>query len=288
MGNPAAPNAKQNQMLSQQYGNAGKRETQQSQMAEAEYAQRTGLRDQLTDSFWNLYNQAGEGGGGGGGSFNPAQVRPNEAMAGYREFSNTGGWSPEQIANAQSISTGAGKGIFQGLGNAIRRAGAGSGISAAGLGGLARQGAYEANDSNARALMGINENIRSNRLSGLSGLGQYDTELMNREDQARREANAASAYGAGAGARSRSEQAGYLSDLMRLQGNDLPYWNNQSNAAGQATQVAGMITPQDNRNWWQRGLGYTSPIYAMENGGPADDVWASIAQGAMGGGGGKR
>lgn len=112
-------------------------------------------------------------------------VRGNEGMEGYREFSRTGGWSPEQVAQAQSTSTAAGRGIYSGLSNALRRSAAGSGGSASGLAGLARQGAYGANESNTNAMLGINQSIRSGRLAGLAGLSNLDTELLDRQEAAR-------------------------------------------------------------------------------------------------------
>ena len=253
---------------------AGGRQNNYANRANEEYGHRTGSRDRLENEFWNLYGAAGEdgGGGGGGGYTNPSLTNPyanltdpyqhaqaNEGMEGYREFSKTGGWTPEQIAHAESTSTAAGRGIFAGLANALKRSGAGSGIPvySGSMARLARDNAYGANEANANAMLGINQNIRTGRLAGLAGLSDLDTERLDRLEAARQgvdtnrlgstnwenqrltdeanRANAASAAAAGRGAAGRREQAGYLNDLMGLMGNDLPYWQLQEQAANNQT-----------------------------------------------------
>ena len=264
---------RRNSTLGANAGEARKRGQEYTNMGQEEYAHRTGSRDRLENEFWNLYGAAGDDGGGGGGGYsNPSLTNPyanltdpyqhaqaNEGMEGYREFSKTGGWTPEQIAHAESTSTAAGRGIFAGLANALKRSGAGSGIPvySGSMARLARDNAYGANEANANAMLGINQNIRTGRLAGLAGLSDLDTERLDRLEAARQgvdtnrlgstnwenqrltdeanRANAASAAAAGRGAAGRREQAGYLNDLMGLMGNDIPYWQLQEQAANNQT-----------------------------------------------------
>ena len=213
-------------------------------MGDAEYAQRTGLRDEVLGEYRKRLNgEGGFGGGGGGGysapAFQAGTARANEAMGTAREFMNTGGWTPEQIANERSWSTAPISGLYEGLRNQLNRRAVGSGTGySGGMGRLSRDAAYQMGDQANRTSMGINENIRSNRLAGMGAVGGFDSELMNREDQYRQEANANSRASAASAASGRANDQAwdmrYLQGLEGLQGNDLPYWQLQQSGNSQA------------------------------------------------------
>jgi hypothetical protein len=263
MGNGGAK--KTNQMLGQQTAANNALASNMGGKGEAEYAQRTGLRDEVLGEYRKRLNGEGEFGGGGGGggyAFTPGTARMNEGMGTAREFMNTGGWTPEQISNERSWSTAPISGLYEGLKNQLNRRAVGSGVGySGGMGRLARDSAYQMGDQANRTSMGINENIRSNRLAGMGAVGGFDSEFMNREDALRREANSnAASQAASRSSAANNDQAWdmrYLQGMEGLIGNDLPYWDRQQGAINSGTQSVGMR--QDETPLWQKSLASLGP-----------------------------
>lgn len=199
-------------------------------------------RGDVTDKYWNLFNQAGADEGGGPGAYTPNVVRYNEAMDGYRELARTGGWTPEDIASAQSIASASGEGLYQGLKNQMLRSSAGAGVPvySGTLSKMSRDSAQQANRSNMESNMNIQSDIRNRKETGLSGVGQYDTEFMNatERENSRRNAHssAVAGYGSARAAARRREQASYLSDIAGLN-NDIPYYNLREGTYGAGTDI---------------------------------------------------
>ena len=241
MGNGGAK--KTNQMLGQQTAANNALASNMGGKGEAEYAQRTGLRDEVLGEYRKRLNGEGEFGGGGGGggyAFTPGTARMNEGMGTAREFMNTGGWTPEQISNERSWSTAPISGLYEGLKNQLNRRAVGSGVGySGGMGRLARDSAYQMGDQANRTSMGINENVRNNRLAGMGAVGGFDSEFMNREDALRREANSnAASQAASRSSAANNDQAWdmrYLQGMEGLIGNDLPYWDRQQGAINSGT-----------------------------------------------------
>lgn len=237
---------KTNEMLGQQTAAANQFAGNMGGYGAQEYAQRTGLRDQLTNEYWNLYRGTSAYGGGGGGGGAGYDVRMNEAMPTARELMNTGLWSPEQIAESKSWATAPITGIYEGLRNQMLRTGAGMGLPGAYSGAInraAQDAAYRANQYAGQADMAIQKDIRDRRTQGIGLVGGFDTEFMNRQAQAAAAARAAANAG-------NAQQMAYLSHLEGLMGNDLPYWDRQLAGLGAATgSVAARV---DETPAWQR------------------------------------
>lgn len=219
-----------------------------------------GIKGDVTGKYWDLYNQAGADQGGGPGrlelaEYKPYEVKMNEAMEGYRELSRNGGWTPEDIASAQSIASASGEGLYQGLKNQMLRSSAGSGVPVYGgtLDRMSRDSAQQANKANMESNMSVQSDIRNRKETGLEGVGKYDTEFQgNTKEELYRKAqydkeraaaisshnSAVAGYGSAKAASRRREQAGYLSDIAGLN-NDLPYYNLTEGAIGAGTDILG-------------------------------------------------
>lgn len=254
--------------LERQAGAAGNRGLNYFDTSNREYNDKNALRNELLGNYRGLYAQAGADSGGGVGAFIPGtyleneNLRMNEAMEGYRELSRTGGWTPEQIASAQSIATASGEGLYQGLKNQMMRASSGSGVPvySSTLGKMSRAAAQESNRANAEANLGIQADIRNRKETGLTGVSSLDTEFMNRQEKElgskrafteqetnRRQSHASAAAGAASGnaRRRRAEQAGYLSDLGGLLKTyeNVPYANLSEGAYDAQTGATRAINP---------------------------------------------
>ena len=174
---------------------------------------------------------SGGSGGGGGGGFSWSNISPQTAAykdpfnsyAGFTEFSETGGYSPEDIANmrARGISP-----IRAAYANAEREMGRQrslqGGYSAnafAGLGRMAREQGQAAADATQNVEAGLAEARNRGRLSGLGGMSDIEGQRLgadvdlakfnSQQAMAAAQANAAGrlrAASAGASARNAANQ----------------------------------------------------------------------------------
>ncbi len=264
MGNKSAK--KTNQLLGQQTNLANTAGDIYGARSEADYTGKGGLRDALIGERWKRYNEgvSGNGGAGGaGGGYLPydyvSDVRMNEAMPTAREFMNTGGYTPEQIAQNKSFMTGATSGLYEGLKRDLATRAAGMGTPGAYTGSasrLARDKSYAMNESLAGANMQLENAIREGRFKGMGAVGGYDTEYMNRMNEARDKLEAAKARAAAAAASGNAEQAARanseLNSLTALLGSydDLDWAKMQLSGYGQGLQ--GVTSRVDETPAWQK------------------------------------
>ena len=219
----------------------------------------TGSRGKIDEAYWNLYNNLGTGGGGGGGGggYTPltwANARENEALAGYRNLRDTGGWSSPEMQDFRSRANSVVPGFFENIRNQLSAANAGlSGNVGYGsqMAKLARDAARQAGETNLNAEVDLQGQIRSAKERGLEGVGKYDTEYMQnqqRVEQLRNQeiANQRAAAMAAAG-RSRANAQQEFADKMSILGNlrelrgesgsDLPYFDRSLAGLGAATNT---------------------------------------------------
>jgi len=262
MGNKSAKTT--NKMLGQQAKSANQFATQMGGYGAEDRTFGNQSRSQIDQAYQDLYNQAGEGGGGGGGggSYNPLQwanARENEALAGYRNLRDTGGWDPSQMADFRARASSGQGGFFEGLKNQLSAAQAGGGSVGYGsqMAKLARDAGRSLGESQLGAETDLQGQIRSAKERGLGGVGTYDTEFMGNQqrveglrNQEIQNANAAASAAAGRrGAaaddafRNRMAILGERRGLRGESGSDLPYFDRQLAGMGQAS---GNITSRVN------------------------------------------
>lgn len=162
-------------------------------------------------------------GGGGGGGYTPQTYSPEkaslsgysrEAAGGYSNFANTGGWSTGDITRHRDRAMRTSDAYYDSLQTDLERQKKLSGGNLAFTGSLSRLARQKAQTGQASlndAELGMQANIRENKLAGLGGLagvGDTDTgvNLFNttNENEARKynisEANSAAASGAASSA----------------------------------------------------------------------------------------
>ena len=206
-------------------------------------------RNQIDQAYQDLYNQAGEGGGGGGGgpAYNPLQwanARENEALSGYRNLRDTGGWDPSQMADFRSRASSGQGGFFEGLKNQLsaQQAGGGGNVGyGSQMAKLSRDAGRGLAESQLGAETDLQGQIRAAKERGLGGVGTYDTEFMGNQqrveglrNQEIQNANAAASAASGRrGAaaddafRNRMAILGERRGLRGESGSDLPYFDRQ-------------------------------------------------------------
>jgi hypothetical protein len=278
---------KTNQMLQNQTNLANQFGSTMGERSSGEYDFKKDLRDQLVGEYWNLYKGSGEEDSGGGGEAAPAGptleslVRMNEGMDTAREFMNTGGWTPEQIAQQKSWSTSPVAGLYEGLKRQMTLSGAGMGLPGSYSGAFSRLAADRAREMGEitnRATMDIENDIRDRRMSGVGMVGGFDTEYMDRLEKARAEDRAAQerarARRRAASAAANDERDSYLRALTGLMGSatDLPYAQLQLSGIQHGTDT--VRSRVDETPTWQKMAGSLIPSAA------------SAALGIFGGGGG--
>lgn len=150
------------------------------------YGSQTGMQDyqDIMNRYRSLYGQAGS---------NPYQaytaggVGPGESYGGYREFSQTGGYSPEDIANMRSRGVSPVRAAYANAEREVNRQrslqGGYSPNMTASLAKMAREQSQGMSDALQNTELGVQNAIRQGRLAGLGGMSQ--TELANNDINAR-------------------------------------------------------------------------------------------------------
>lgn len=211
----------------------------------------TSARDDINSKYNDLYSGLDSGDGGGGGGYTPsfADARENEAMEGYRNFANTGGFDTNQMQDFRGRATSTLPSFYSTLQDQMENQNRQSGGYNVGYNAqtakLARDKAYGANQVSMDAEAGLQDQIRNNKFKGLEGVGQYDTEFMNNQRQV--EAARQAAAGAASSRQRNSADDNFrnrmaiLSEQRGLRGeagSDLPYWELQQGATGQQLGAA--------------------------------------------------
>lgn len=242
----------------------------------------SGLRNDITNRYWDLYNSTGEDGGGGGGggfaSFEPtiADARMNEAMDFYRKAQNTGLFDQGQINDYRARTGMQNARVFNALG---RQLGEGANIRGGGFAGysgqralLGRDAARQMEEARVNSELGLQDQIRQNMFRGGEGVGRYDTEFMGNQRQVeglRNQAGANRVAMANAAARARAGSAddeyrrrmailGELRGLRGESGSDLPYFQGAGQQYGQGLNA--INSRQVETPWWQTGLGIAGSL----------------------------
>lgn len=234
------------------------------------------VRQDVYNKYNDLYSGLGQDGGSGGGggpaysALNWKDARMNEAMPGYRDFANTGGFDTGQMQDYRSRATSTLPAIYEGLKGDLGRLNAASGGQNVGFNSqmakLAREAGYGGQRVATDAEAGLQDMIRKNKMLGLEGVGKYDTEFMGNEQRveglrnqeiananARAASNAANAR-AGSDADFRNKMAilGEMRGLRGESGSDLPYFDRD--LAGQR-QALGTIGARQNEGGFMDTLG---------------------------------
>jgi len=262
MGNKSAK--KTNEMLGQQTTRSNAfADTMGSRGAEdRDYS--TGSRGKIDQAYWDLYGGIGAGGGGGGG-YRPMETidlnwndpRANEAMAGYRNLRDTGGWSAPEMADFRARASSGQGGFFEGIKNQLSAAQAGGGSVGYGsqMAKLARDAGRSLGESQLNAETDLQSQIRAAKERGLGGVERLDESLIGREGSVEEKrnnellrrlaarnanisgANAAAGRRAGAASDAFREKMSILGELRGLRGeggSDLAYADRQLAGLGQA------------------------------------------------------
>lgn len=106
--------------------------------------------------------------GGGGSSLNPAKE------AGYAEFAQTGGFSPEAISNIRSRALSPVRAVYSNAMQGVQRQralqGGYSPNATATMAKMAREQSSQASDAATNAEAGLSEMVQKGRLAGLAGM----------------------------------------------------------------------------------------------------------------------
>jgi len=252
-------NKETNKMLKQQTALQNTYGDKRGGIADTERLYSDAQRGKISDAYWDLYGEAGggEGGGGGGGpAYNPlnwANARENEAMSGYRNLRDTGGWSDPQMQDFRSRASSTMPSFFEGLKNQLSAQNAGlSGNVGYGsqMNKLARDASRGAADQQLNAEVELQGDIRNRKQTGLEGVGNYDTEFMGNQQrveglrnqeiqnaqQAAMQAASNRSRGADDAFRNRMGVLGELRGLRGEGGTDLAYNDRQLAGYGGASR----------------------------------------------------
>lgn len=227
-----------NRQLSAQAGLQNQYANQMGGRGESEYNYRSGLRDTITNEYLKAMQNAPTVAGGSAGT--PDWWGP--AADFYKNLMETGGWSPEEMANYRSWTTAPISGFYTGLKNQLQRQNAAIGGSV----GYNSQTAKLARDAARQGFQTAQESE--------SGLQQ-----MIREAKERGAAGYQSSYHKGSGgsagyAGAPGSKDYYLRQLTGLMGGaeDLPYSELQG---GGLRSAAGTIGSRvDETPGWQKAL----------------------------------
>lgn len=252
MGNSSS---NQNKMLGQSYNQARDFSNRMGGYGAEDREYGNDVRGRVTDEYWKLYNdEYGGMGGDGGGGYNP---RENEAMAFYRDWMKSGGWSDPQMRDyrlrSEAVIPGFFAGIRRNLDEASQIRGGYAGYSGQ-TAKLAREKAQESERGRLGAEVELQDAIRRNRLTGASGVERLDREYMD----AMRSASAARGAGANDAFRNRMSILGQLRGLRGESGSDIPYFNMELGGIG--TGINAARGQQQGRPWWQTAAGVLGPM----------------------------
>ena len=180
--------------------------------------------------YRNIAGNGGEGGGGGGATgWGPSLISykdPFNSYEGYTEFSKTGGYSPQDIANMRSRGISP---IRAAYGNAEREMQRGRSLQggyspnmAAAQVKMAREGGQGVADATQNVEAGLAESRNKGRLAGLGGMSGIETSRLGADlDVAKFNAQAqmaSAASGSAAGAQNRQDELAALRGMTSLYG----------------------------------------------------------------------
>lgn len=204
--------------------------------SESDFGTYTDLQNQFRDIYSGGGGGGGAGhvssGGGGGGHISPQSIGyedPFNSYAGFTEFSNTGGYSPADIANMRARGIGPVRSAYANAERELMRQrslqGGYSPNAIAGLIRMAREQGQSAADAtqNVEALLAAER--QKGRLAGLTGMSGIETSRLGADLQvaqfnAQQRANAAAANAAmaesAAGRRSAASAASAANRMSAL------------------------------------------------------------------------
>lgn len=259
---------KTNQMLAQQTQQANAYGNTMGARSGAEYDWRTQARQNLWDRYSDLASGAPTTVGGSAAWTDPEQGLRQDIYGRYQNLADTGGWTPEEMANYRSWTTAPIAGFYQGLKSQLERQNNAIGgyvgynsQSAKLARDAARQGFSTAQESES----GLQQMIREAKLQGLAGMSA----------EAERLASGHHAGSAGSSTGPGTEDY-YLRQMQGLMSGaeDLPYA--QAQLAGYNAGTGAVNNRVNETPAWQKAL--TAIVPAAAN----------AAVGAFTGGGGSR
>lgn len=129
----------------------------------------------MMNSYRNFINNVGR---------DPGTAAARSAITGYKNFADTGGFSPEDIAQMRNQATAPITGIYQNAMDELRRKAAVAGPfgqqgTAAALADMARRSSYAAGDTANKAMADIAQLKSQNQLYGLQGEAGTGLNLSN-------------------------------------------------------------------------------------------------------------
>ena len=232
-----------------------------------EYAGRTSNRDFVTDQYKNMLSgmdadeaAEGPGGEGRGGVSGP---RENQAKGFYRNWMESGGYSPEDIRDQRARAAGTIPSFYSGIQNQMDQTLKQQGLNAGGLYNAqfaksARDAAKEAESGRLNSEVELQNAIRSGREKGAQGLSQLDESQIGREMSA---AAANAGRGAANEQREYENRMGILGRLGSTSYGDEDYMGAGNQSTGQATNAVN--SRQEDEGWGSKlvkGLGSIASI----------------------------
>lgn len=126
------------------------------------------------NAFGNEYGGYQNFASGQSGAALPNQGRINESLAGYSNFANTGGFSPQDLQNIRARAIAPTRSIYSNAQNEVQRQSVLGGMNANPVlqARLAREQSQGISDANINANAGIAQQVQQGKLAGFGGLGQ--------------------------------------------------------------------------------------------------------------------
>lgn len=193
----------------------------------------------------------------------------DQALAGYGNFAQTGGFSPEDIQNIRARSVAPTRAVYA---NAQREVGRQSALAGgyapnmiAARAKMAREQGQAVADANTNTNAGIAQMVQQGKLAGMSGLGQLGSSQLGLSNQIDQQ-NLARLFGSAEGMRG---MYGTNPALANMFGNQALMSAGQGiDIGGLQNQLAGLQDNKESRNtpWWKKLLaaaGTAAPYVAM-------------------------
>lgn len=319
---------KTNKMLETQTNKANTYADKLGGAGDQERQFQTGLRSDILNKYNDLYSGVGsDSGGGGGGYTSPAistlpttkltyaDPRFNEAREGFKNFADTGGFTPGESADFRARGTATLPAFYEGLktqmGAANRAAGGNVGFNSQ-MSKLAREQAYGGQRVASETEADLADRIRSGKEYGLSGVSSLDESKIGRETDVEKERNAEqlrqneearneqlrqeqyaqqSAANANAG-RNRNAERDFSERMAILdaqrglrgeQGTDLPYYNQELAGINSGTNATANRVQE--QSWVDSAtglIGAIAPAAAAAFTGGASAILPALAGGISG------
>lgn len=220
----------------------------------------------IMNRYRQVYNAAGtpEGGGGGGGGegggygmVSPEQINvsdPFNSYAGFQDFSQTGGYSPADVANMRARGVSPIRAAYanaqRGIGRQRSLQGGYSPGAQAAMVQMAREQGQSAADATQNVEAGLAQMRNQGRLAGLGGMSDiekqryemdYRQQVFNAQQRASAASQNASASGANAAASRAAVEADRGDQMRALAGMSNLYGTTPGQAALFGNQVMGAL-----------------------------------------------